>query len=74
VIWNDDVELALKVGTQLVEEDGWELVDELTAVEYLGHSWFFSATAFMVDSTVSFICFSMSSGLKSALEAGWLDV
>jgi len=35
VIWNDGVELelALQVESQLVEEDGLELVDELASVE-----------------------------------------
>ena len=40
----------------------------------MGRSWFFSAKAFMVDSTVFFICCIISSGLKDTLEAGWLDV
>lgn len=35
MIWNDGVELelALQVESQLVEEDGLELVDELASVE-----------------------------------------
>jgi hypothetical protein len=40
----------------------------------VGRSWFFSAKAFMVDSTVFFICCIISSGLKDTLEAGRLDV
>ena len=37
-------------------------------------SWFFSAKAFIVDSTVCFICCIISSGFKDTLEPGCVDV
>ena len=58
---------------------GSEWVDELATLDDQESGWrpdprvdlgFFSTTSFMVDTTVSFICLSISSGLKSALEAG----
>ena len=36
-------------------------------------SWFFSAKAFIVDSTVFFICCIIFSGLKDTLEPGCVD-